>query len=162
MDQTEFDERMNSIDRQLAAADRDVVRRPLYAWAKLTGEKVLDFAPHDPNLGPYERPNRFWSVLQWYEERYPKQLLIGHAFGPRPIVIRNTVFRADIPALFDPTHPLNAFDYLPDVPPALFGSLDQFERDAVNARYQRLFRQGSVLEMARWQWHHRPRRATCE
>jgi hypothetical protein len=156
MDQAEFNDRMKAIDRQLAATGRPIPVRTIAAWFMLTGEKCLDILRKDRNLGPYEGPNRFWTILDWYKELYPTQSVIGYDWGPRPMIIRGVVYSALIPVLFNPSRPLDAFRYLPDVPLALRETLDQSEQTEVRTKYNMLFAQSSVLAMTWSEWHGRP------
>ncbi len=155
MEQAEFDDRMNSIDQRLAVRGCPVSVRPVMAWRELSGAKTLDFLAKEPKLGPYEGPNLYWSVQGWYTARYPTKSVIGHDWGPRPIIIRGLVYLAEIPVIFNTTMPLDAFRYLPGVPDAMQQSLTPTERAEINTKYNRFFIQGFDLAMAWSEWHRR-------
>jgi hypothetical protein len=155
MDQVLFDARMNSLDKDLAGRGRNITIRFLDTFHAVTGASRVDFLPRDPSLGPYEGPNLLWAMIDWYAERYPKQMLIGADWGPRPIVIRGVVYHAEIPVHFNPSSPLDAFGFLHDVPPALRRALDSTEEEGVQRRYNQLFVQASDMTLleTKWQVH---------
>jgi hypothetical protein len=152
MTEAEFLDRMREIDRKLADQGVPVSARLVLAYFPLSGRNEFEVEGRDPNLGSYEGINLYWSMVDWYTERYPKQARIGYEWGPRLMVIRGEVFRADIPVHFNPRNPFNAFTYLRDVPTVLVKMLDPAESSTIQWKYNWFFRQASCLALCWTNW----------
>jgi hypothetical protein len=148
MTQIEFDDRMSLIDQALAASNCPIAMRSVHAWFQVSGKKQLQFLPRYENLGLFDGPNLYWSVQSWYTSRYPTKSLVGHDWGPRRIVIRGSLYAAQIPVIFNPSETLDAFQYFPEIPEALRQALTPTERTEINVKFNWFFRQGSDLALA--------------
>ena len=84
MDEVDFNNRMNLIDRQLAAVEYPIAFRAIRAWFTHTGETRLDMSPKDPSVGPYETTNIFATILSWYKSEIPDAVGIRVRVGSSP------------------------------------------------------------------------------
>jgi hypothetical protein len=147
MTKAEFEQKMDDVDRKLITRGVPVRNRLILGYFVLTSEPSLTISTEDPRYGPYEGPNLGRRVLDWYVERYPSQAKIGYDWGPRLIVVRGEVFRADIPVLFNASTPLDAFRFIRNLTPALRDLLTREEQDVIHALYNRYFQQASLLAL---------------
>lgn len=152
MNDAEFELRMREVDALLIERDVRVPQRFALAWFDITNERRCDVLPRDPNLGPYEGPNLFRSIVDWYVARYPTQATIGYEWGPRLLVVRGEIFLAEIPTHFNPSSYLNALDYLQGLSPVLLEGLTRDERDSIQRTYNRYFWQASDLAINWTDW----------
>lgn len=157
MTDAEFTNRMREVDRQLIDQNVRVWDRLILAYFFLTGKQELCVSAKDPRFGPFESPNLCHSVWDWYAKHYPTHATFGHDWGPRLMIIRGEVFQADIPIHFNPSRPLEAFNFIRDLTPALREMLSEDERAAIQTIYNGFFAQASDLAMNWTTWCAPPR-----
>lgn len=152
MTTAEFDRLMSEIDRELIVCGVPASQRFILAYFRLTGERTLEVQKRDRRVGPYEGANLYWSVVDWYTAQYPAQVTIGYDWGPRLLVLRGEVFRAEIPVHLNPGRPLDALRFLPELSIPLRESLTADERRAIQTTYNQFFNQASDLALNWTRW----------
>ena len=146
MSEGEFLRRMAEIDKELAAKGKSILARCWLAAFEFGWKEKIVFPhkPRDPAIGQYEGVNLLWAIEDWYMKHYGPQLMVGN-FGKRLMIIRAHVYEVNVPAIFNPRQEIPAFDHIVDFEKPLAGLITGSERQEIQARFNRMFNEGSRL-----------------
>lgn len=149
MDESAFVKSLREADDALAAQQVPALWRPFLAWFRMTGRKRFDPMPRSAKFSRFDGPNLYHEIEKWYVERYPHHATIQIDWGHRWFVIRGEFFRARMPLIFNPAGPLDPFEFIEQLPPALVGLLTDVERQELATVFNAFFRQASNLNLCR-------------
>ncbi len=148
MDRDGFESRMREIDAKLGRRNVPALWRPIFAWSKMSGQRIFRSEPPDPNCSPLEGPNLYHEIEGWYGRHYPVQATFQGDWGVRWFHIGGAFYRARMPIIFNSTTRLNAFEYLEDLPPVRADLLTDGEMQLIQLAFNEFFRQASTINLS--------------
>jgi len=152
MDEIAFLQRMREVDDILAARKVSALWRPIFAWYEFTGLKKFYPLPWDANYPAYDGPNLFHEIQDWYGRHYHHHATIQTDWGNRWFLIRGEFFRARIPIVFNPTQPLDPFEFISDLPETFLALLSNHQKRELEDKFNAFFREASDINLNMTVW----------
>lgn len=152
MDDSVFQQKIQEVDRVLAARNVAALWRPIFAWFEFTGKKEFHPLPRDEAYSKFDGPNLFHEIEAWYRTLYPDHATFQGDWGSRWFVIRGEFYKARIPVVFNPTELLDPFAYMSELTAVLLELLSSDEKHEIEQAFNAFFRQASDINLNMTVW----------
>lgn len=147
MDREEFIRRMAEVDESLIAKKVSALWRPILAWMFFTGRNFYGGMQPRSDLSEFEGENLYFRIAEWYEAAYPKHSTFQEDWGQRWFLLRGEFYKARIPVIFNPTDPLDPYEYLDGITPQLRSLMTPDDDAQLRYAFNGFFWQASDLNL---------------
>ncbi len=141
---TEFHEKMLSIDKELAKKGVPVYERAFQAFPIAAPDyrgPLMGAGIDRSTYGEYEGPNLLDKIHNWYKQVYGKRASAARDLGKVPIIIRDEIYLVRIPLVYA-TPEINILPFIEGLTPRAARRLSVAELDEI----QNKFTEGYSLE----------------